>query len=100
MVFPRTRVEYELLDVADKVRSTESTITSASGLTVSLNTKHWIKYLNFYFLLTRVLGHFQGKFSVIKKSVSIFEQTTGYRIYTVSREPIILPEIQYPLFSI
>ena len=27
-------------------------------------------------------------------------QTTGYRIYTVSREPIRLPEIQYPVCGI
>ena len=33
-----------------------------------------------------------------KLSVSIFGQTTGYIIYTVSREPITLPEIHYPDF--
>ena len=32
--------------------------------------------------------------------VSIFGQTTGYRIYMVSREPIRLLEIQYPVFGI
>ena len=37
---------------------------------------------------------------MMKLSVSIFGQTTEYRIYTVSREPIILPEIQYPVFGI
>ena len=36
---------------------------------------------------------------MIKLSVSIFGQTTGYRIKTMSREPIQLPEIQYPVFS-
>ena len=30
---------------------------------------------------------------------SIFGQTTGHRIYTVSREPIRIPEIQYPVFG-
>ena len=33
-------------------------------------------------------------------SVSIFGQTTGYRIYTVSRELIGLSEIHYPVFGI
>ena len=33
-----------------------------------------------------------------KFSVSIFGQTIEYWIYTVSREPIGLPEIQYPVF--
>ena len=33
-------------------------------------------------------------------SVSIFGQITRYRIYTVSREPIRLLEIQYPVFGI
>ena len=37
---------------------------------------------------------------MIKWSVSIFGQTTGYSIYAVSREPFILPEIQYPVFGI
>ena len=31
--------------------------------------------------------------------VSIFGQTTGHRIYTVSREPIRLPQIQYLVFG-
>ena len=35
---------------------------------------------------------------MIKLLVSIFGQPTGYRIYTVSREPIRLLEIQYPVF--
>ena len=30
--------------------------------------------------------------------VSIFGQTTVYKIYTVSKEPIRLPETQYPVF--
>ena len=62
----------------------------------------FIKYqtLELYFLPTRIFVHFEGKFSVMKLSVSIFGQTTGYRIYTVSREPIRLPEIRYPVFGI
>ena len=32
-------------------------------------------------------------------SVSIFVQTTGYGIYSVSRKPIRLPEIQYPMLT-
>ena len=37
---------------------------------------------------------------MIKLSVSIFGKTIGYMIYTVSREPIRLPEIQYLVFGI
>ena len=58
------------------------------------------KYLPFYFLPTRVFDHYEGKLFVIKLSVSIFGQTTGYRLYTVSKEPIRLLEIQYPVFGI
>ena len=36
-----------------------------------------IEYLEFYFLPTRVFGHFEGKFSVIKLSVPYFN---NYRI--------------------
>ena len=87
------------------MRSTESAIissypTSVSGIIVLSNTIHWIKYLECYFLETRLFGHFEGKIFVIKLSVSIFGQITGYRIYTVSREPIRLLEIQYPVFGI
>ena len=32
--------------------------------------------------------------------VSIFGETTVYKIYTVSREPIRLLEVQYPVFGI
>ena len=54
---------------------------------------------------TLVLGHFE--FEGIRKafrgkivSFHIFGQTTGYRISIVSREPIRLPKIQYPVFGI
>ena len=43
---------------------------------------------------------FCGKIFCAKILVSIFEQTTVYKIYTVSREPIRLPEIKYPVFGI
>ena len=33
-------------------------------------------------------------------SISLSDQTAVYKIYTVSREPIRLPEIQYPVFCI
>ena len=86
------------------MRSTESAIissypTSVSGIIVLLNTKHWIKISRILFSsdLSFRLG---GEFSVTNLSVSIFEQITGYRIYTVSREPIRLLEIQYPVFGI
>ena len=81
------------------MRSTESVIigsypTSVSGTIVLLNINHLIKkYLEFYFLPTRVFGHFEGTFSVIKLSVSKFGQTTGYR------ELIRLLEIQYLEFG-
>ena len=83
----------------DEVWNIESAIISSyrslSGIIVLLNTKHRIKIsLKFIFLVipTLIFGHFEGQFSVIKLSVSIFGQTTGYRIYTWSREPIKLPE--------
>ena len=84
--------------IADEVQSTALAImssypTSVSGIIVLLNTKHWIKYLKFYFLLTHIFGHFEGKFSIIKLSVCIGQTMSGYRIYTMSREPIRLPEI-------
>ena len=37
---------------------------------------------------------------MIKLSVFIFGQTTGYRIYTMSRESIRLPKIQHPVFGL
>ena len=74
--------------------------TSVGGVIVLLNTKHWIKVSRILFSTDSSFGHFVGNFSVIKLSVSIFGQTTGYRICTVSREPIRLPEMQYPVFGI
>ena len=66
--------------------------TSVSGIIVLLNTRHWTKISRITFPATRVFGHFEGTFSEIKLSVSVFGQTTGYRIYTVSREPFRLLE--------
>ena len=51
-------------------------------------------------LPTPVFSHFEGKFSVMKLSVSILGKTAGYRIYTMSRKPIRLQEIKYPVFGI
>ena len=67
------------------MRSTESAIissypTSVSGIIVLLNTKHWIKISRILFFTTRVFNDFEGEFTVIKLSVSIFGQTTGYMI--------------------
>ena len=89
----------------DEVPSTESAIissypTSVSGIIVSLNTKLWINISLILISIDSSFRPFSGKFSVIKLSVSIFGQTTGYRIYAVSRKPIRLPEIQYPVFGI
>ena len=58
------------------------------------------KNLKFYFLPTRVFDHFEEEIPIIKLSVSIFGQTTGYKVFSVSREPFRLPEIQYPVFGI
>ena len=38
--------------------------------------------------------------SKVSRSVSIFGQTSGYRIYTVGIVPVRLLEIQYPVFDI
>ena len=86
------------------MRSTESAIissyptTNVSGIIVLLNTKHWIKISRTIFFTESSFCHFVENFSVIKMLVSIFGQTTVYKIYTVSKEPIRLPETQYPVF--
>ena len=75
------------------------------------NKREWnncfIKYqtldkniLNHIFYQLEFLAILWTKFSVIKLLVSIFGQTTVYKIYTVSREPIRLLEIQYLVFGI
>ena len=96
----------------DEVWSTESAITnsyptSANVIIVLLNTKHWMRIFRILISKTRVFSYFEGKFTMIKLSVSIFGQTAGSRIYTVhvgrkpvGRELIRLPEIQYPVFGI
>ena len=56
---------------------------------------------NFIFCLLKFLAILRDYYSsVIKLSVAIFGQTARYRIYTVSREPIKIPEIQYPVLRI
>ena len=101
----RTHVGYELLDSGrgaghrDGYHKLISNKREWNNCFINYQTLDK-KYLEFYFLPTRVFGHFEGKCSVIKLSVSIFRQTTGYRIYTVSREPIRFGEIQYPVFGI
>ena len=75
------------------------------------NKREWnncfIKYqtldkniLNHIFYQLEFLAILWTKFSVIKLLVSILGQTTVYKIYTVSREPIRLLEIQYLVFGI
>ena len=100
----RTRIGYELLD------SRQGAEHRVAYHKLISKKREWINCIIKYqtldkisrisFLPIRVSGHFEGKFLVIKLSVSIFGQTTGYRIYTVTRKPIRLPEIQYPVFSI
>ena len=72
--------------IADKVPSTEY-LKLISNKHESNN--HFIKYQTLHknisnFLPTRVFGQIEGKFSMIKLLVSIFEQTPGYKIYTVA----------------
>ena len=88
-----------------EVGSTESAIISSypmsvSGISILSNTKHSIKIFGILFSIDSSFRHFEGQFSAINLSISIFGQTTGYRIYTVSRKPIRLLEIQYPVFTI
>ena len=52
--------------------------TSVNVIIVLLNTKHWIKISRILYLPTRIFGRFEGNL-VIKLSVSIFGQTTGYK---------------------
>ena len=95
----------EQTKIVDELRSTESAIinsysTSVSGIIVSLNTKHWIKIYRTIFSTDSSFRPFCGKIFMIKMLVSIFGQTTVYKIYTVSRELTRLLEIQYPVFGI
>ena len=81
--------------IAEDVRGTESAIissypTSVSGIIVLLNTKH----------LTLFIYTIDCFKSWVSRSVSIFEQTTGYWVDITNKEPIRLPEIQYPVFGI
>ena len=55
---------------------------------------------NYIFYRLEFLAILWTKFSVIIMLISIFGQTTVCKIYTLSREPIRLPEIQYPVFDI
>ena len=91
--------------IADEMWRTESAIISSYPTGVEWNScfikyQTLDQYLELYFLPTRVFGHFVEKFSVSKNVSSIFGQATAYKIYTLSREPIRLPEIQYPVFGI
>ena len=104
-IIPRTRVGYELLDSG---RGAKHRVGYHKLIS---NKREWnncfIKYqtldkniLNYIFYRLEFLAILWTKFSVIKMLVSIFGQTIVYKIYTVSREPIRLPEIQYPVFGI
>ena len=104
-IIPRTRVGYELLDSGwgAEPRGGYHKLISKKREWNNCLLNSWIRISRisiFFSLPSRVFGHFEAKFSAIKLSVSTFWQTTGYRIYTVSREPIRLPEIQYPMFGI
>ena len=99
------RVGYELLDSG---RGAKHRVGYHKLIS---NKREWnncfIKYqtldkniLNYIFYRLEFLAILWTKFSVIKILVSIIGQTTVYKIYTVSREPIRLPEIQYPVFGI
>ena len=68
--------------IADEVRSTESAIissypTSVCGIIVLLNTKHWIKYLDF-FSIESSSRLFWGK--TFRKKIVSFHIWTNYRI--------------------
>ena len=102
---PRTRVGYELLDSRQVAKHRVGYHKLRS------KKREWndcfIKYqtldkniLNYIFYRLEFLAILWTKFSVIKMLVSIFGQTIVYKIYTVSREPIRLLEIQYPVFGI
>ena len=104
-IIPRTRVGYELLDSG---RGAKHRVGYHKLIS---NKREWnncfIKYQtqdknisNCIFYRLEFSAILWKKVSVIKMLVSIFGQTTVYKIYTVSREPIRLPEIQYPMFGI
>ena len=95
---PRTRVGFDLLD-------------SGRGADNRMPKKReWDNYFIKYQALDKNISNFIFywlEFSTIlretfhdKFSVSVFGQTAVYRIFTVSREPIRLPEIQHLVFGI
>ena len=81
--------------------------TSVSGIIVLLNTKQLIDFVCIVVLninpcnhrdsilyLTVAKAEFRGQFPYLDKLQDIV------LIYTVSREPVRLPEIQYPVLGI
>ena len=90
-IIPRMRVRYELLDSG---RGAEHRVGFHKLI---WNKREWsISYIKYQTLNKNISNLFStyssfrpfwGKFSVIKLPVSIFGQTIGYRIYTVSKEP-------------
>ena len=96
IIIRQTRVGYELLDSG---RGVEQRVGYHKLIS---NKRKWdncfIKYQTLDVVYVEVLSVNPCKYleSIVSRSVSIFGQTAGYRIYTVSREPIRLPEMQYP----
>ena len=64
--------------------------TSMNGVIVLYISNFIVYQLEFSAIL-------RENFFVVKLSVLVFGQTTRYRIYTVNKEPMRLPDIQYPL---
>ena len=104
-IIPRTYVGYQLLDSG---RGVEHWVGYHKLI---FNKREWNNSLIKYQTLDKNISNFifyqfefsaisREKVSMIKLSVSISRQTTGYRISTVSIEPIRLPEIQYSVFGI
>ena len=88
------RVGYELLDSG---RGAEHQVGYHKLLSKKRDWNYcFIKYQTLDKSISNFIFY---RFSMIKLSFSIFGQTTGYRIYTLSL-PIKLPEIQYPVFAI
>ena len=97
-IIPWMHVGYELLDVRLSYISSHS--TSVSELIVTLGIVYVdvlnvnpCKHRDCMLLLTVSKAEFFGQF------LQTARQTTGYMIYTMSRELIRLPEFQYPMFG-
>ena len=99
-------IGYKLLDSGQGVEhqvsyNTCAYPTSVHGIIVLFNSKQWIKISQMLFSTNSSFWPFER--NIFPDKIVSFHNCIKYkknRIYTVSREPIRLPELQYPVFGI